>query len=218
MQQPRYVTKLLVRSFSKPNREGLIEFHPLKFNSKGKPIFNPESVRSFEFSIHDTLTNKAVAHIGLGKFVPNVPTIYDSKVDEVAAVNFFKTYKQSPFRLLFFASLSFLEKIGDNRFVCDEGEKDKGRAHKKQLRERLFFHTKPKSERGVFHNHALGFFPKLSFAELDKILAANKPVPHRLLPPESVLRKKRVRSYATLMWRKTKKDYAELRRKLRVKK
>lgn len=216
MQQPRYVTKLLVRSYSKPNREGLIEFHLLKFNSKGKPIFDPESVRSFEFSIHDTLTNKAVAHIELGKYRPNVPTISDSKVDEVAAINFFKTYRQSPFRLLFFASLSFFEKIGDKGFLCDEGEKDKGRSHAKQLRERLFFHTESQDKREIFHNHTLGFFPRLSFAELDKILAANKPVPHRLLPPESILRKRRAKSYATLMWRKTKEEYVKFRRKQKV--
>ncbi len=133
-----------------------------------------------------------------------------------AALKFFRTFKQSPFRLLFFASLSFMEKIGDKNFSSDMGEDDMGVAHKKQLRQKIFFESEQISIRQTLHNHTLGFFPRVSFSELDKILAANKVVPNRLLPPESVLRKVRAKSYAHLELKRLGKEKYKAMRKARM--
>ena len=212
MKSPRYVTKLIMRQYIGPEKSGSLEILPVKFDWKGKPIFNKDLIRSFEFSIKDTVAGKEVAYIDLGKLLEGRSTISSSREDSVAALKFYKTFKQSPFRLLLFASLSFMEKIGDKEFRSDVGELDAGKAHNKQLRQRLFFESEPMSTRTNFHDHTLGFFPRLSFSELDKILRSDKVVPLRLLPPESVLRKVRAKSYATLKFGANKEKYKTARK------
>jgi hypothetical protein len=216
MERQRYVTQFFLRRYKGTRGDSLLESVPLQFTSKGVPIFDPATVRAFELAIYDSVLGKDIASLVIGKLDPARTTFNSSGEDIEGAVRFFRTFRQSPFRLLLFSSLTLMEKIGDRRFVCDPGENDKGRSHKSQLRQRIFFETKPVSTRGIIHSHLLGFFPRLSFAELNKILAANKPVPHRLLSPESSLRKQRKRSYASITWKGTRKGYLDFRRAMKV--
>jgi hypothetical protein len=214
MEKQRYITRLLVREYEGPKRQGNIKYTNLNFDSNGRPVFDRKLVRSFEFSIFDHALGREVAFIEIGRFDPKVTTISNSRENQKAALSFFRTFRQSPFRLLLFSSFTFLKKINEKNFRSDSGSGDEGKAHEKQLRERLFFERDPKSKRGIFHDHDLGFFPTLSFSELDKILASNKAVPERLLPPESVLRKVRAKSFAALRFKNNKAKYKTARAKI----
>ena len=138
-----------------------------------------------------------------------------SSEELVPATRFFRTFKQSPFRLLLFSSCSILEKNGLHSFLSGEGTNDKGVSHRKQIRQRIFSHKRDKLGYNSFV-HKLGEFPRLSIPELKRILASNKPVPIRLLPPESVLRKVRANSYAALKLKHLGKAKYKAMRKARL--
>ncbi len=55
MQRQRYVTKLLMQQYVNPKKDNSFETLPVRFDYKGKPIFNRDLIRSFEFAINDTV-------------------------------------------------------------------------------------------------------------------------------------------------------------------
>ena len=170
----------------------------------------------FYFAIKHNASTKPVAHIYFsidgnqvgGPFLKiNVTSENKSLV-----LDFFKTFKQSPFRLLELAVFTLAKKKGVRYFFSDSGIIDSGRGHKKQIRQKIFRHV---FEKGVRNKdfHELGIFPKLELNSLVKILQAEKPVPIRLLPPESVLRKVRANSYAAFRLKRIgRKKYVAERR------
>ncbi len=189
----------------------------IKLNNSSISKLNIADWTSLTFSIEDKALQKNVANIQLNveeqQFSKRiVPYISSSGEDAFLAKNFFRTFRQSPFRLVLFSTLSFLEKNGIHSFGSDNGLNDAGVSHLKQIRQRIIVHKK---EFGMYDPflHKFGEFPRLSFDELSKILAANKVVPERLLPPESMLRSIRAKSYAHLELAKLgKKKYKQLRR------
>jgi hypothetical protein len=177
---------------------------------------NLENWKELTFLIRETVTKDPVAFvtfISRGKSLKhNVPQLATSGEDNFRALKFFRTFKQSPFRLVLFSSLTFLENQGVHSFLSGDGVEDVGLAHKKQIHQRIITHTK--TNFGYDKSfHQIGEFPRLDIIELGQILASNKPVPEKLLPPESILRKVRAKSYAHLEFEKLgKAKYKEMRR------
>ncbi len=186
----------------------------LNKNSLNKKDF--KNLHVFTVAIMDKKINRTVAFVRFdskGSFVNgSVPEIGLSGETLSLAKDFFKVFHQSPFRLVFFSALSYLEKNGVHSFRSDNGSFDRGVSHKKQVRQRIISHEKRWGKYSSLY-HSFGEFPRLSFNELDKVLAANKPVPLRLLPPESVLRNVRAKSYAHLeLGRMGKAKYKQMRK------
>ena len=144
-----------------------------------------------------------------------MPFLMTSKEDLALSTNFFKTFRQSPFRLLLFSSFSLLEKKGFSSFASGDGVGDNGVSHKKQIRQRIITHDNAYwgTNKSV---HIFGEFPRLSISELEKVLVANKTVPKRLLPSESILRKVRANSYAAFELKKLGKVKYKAMRKTKL--
>jgi len=175
-----------------------------------------KNLHVFTVAIMDKKINRTVAFVRFdskGSFVNgSVPEIGLSGETFSLAKDFFKVFHQSPFRLAFFSALSYLEKNGVHSFKSDNGSFDKGVSHKKQIRQRIIKHEKRWGRESSLY-HSFGEFPRLSFNELKSILAANRPVPTKFLPPESILRKVRAKSYAALKLKKLGiKKYKALRK------
>jgi hypothetical protein len=153
------------------------------------------------FSIKDASSKKRAAFLTFLIRPKDIkgprPYLSGSAEDTALATRFFRTFRQSPFRLLLFSSLSLLEKKGFHSFLAGEGVNDGGVAHKRQLRQRIISHER---ENGAYNEyfHRIGEFPRLSVPGLVRVLAANRPVPTRFLPPESARRRVRFSSYADL--------------------
>ncbi len=172
-----------------------------------KNVLNLEE--GFIFTIKHNLSRSPISHIyftlSKGEGRGPVLNLCGSSENRSLSLNFFKTFKQSPFQLLLFSTFSLAKRNKVNFFTSDKGMNDFGKSHKMQLKRRLFRHVK---ENGVYksHIHELGVFPKLSLTELERILAESKPVPVRLLPPTSPLRPVRVNSYAQLILKRIGKN------------
>jgi hypothetical protein len=197
---------------------------------KGKEVLlRPSSIEKIKladwkeltFLIREARTKEPVAfvrfnarHNSLGGEIPQLSTSGENKAK---ALNFFRTFKQSPFRLVLFSSMSFLEKRGVHYFFSGNGVEDGGVAHKKQIRQRIISHIRAYWGPGFDKStHKFGEFPRIEIKELRGILAANKSVPKRLLPPESVLRKVRAKSFAHLELKRLGKENYRQMRKLRL--
>jgi hypothetical protein len=178
--------------------------------------------RELNFVIKDSSTNSRVAYMN---FIIRHPALQGPRTylstsaeNSALALKFFKIYRQSPFRLLLFSSLSTLEKNGFPSFFSGDGVNDNGAAHKRQLRQKIFFHER---EGGLFHVafHKIGEFPRLSLSQLQRILALGKQVPKYLLEPSSPLRKVRAKSFAALTLKRLgKSKYRASRKLMRAKK
>lgn len=188
MEQPRFVLDL-----SGLTREGKrIPLSPYLVEN-----FKIEEWSKIIFSIKETATTKPAAVVTFrlyGNSNATPPFLLRSSEENSLALAFFRTFKQSPFRLLLFSSLSFLEKKGLTRFVAENGKNDAGVAHKKQIQQGIFSHASKKKDQEL-NIHIMKDFPKLSFEEFNRILAQNIPVPTRLLEPSSPLRKIRATSF-----------------------
>jgi len=181
------------------------------------PNMNLSDWISLTFSIEDKELMKKVADIQISvesqQFSKKiVPYVASSMEDPLLAKNFFRTFRQSPFRLVFFTTLSFLEKKGVHSFSSDNGLGYSGVAHLRQVRQRIITHKRRMGMYEAF-THQFGEFPRISISELDKVLATNTVVPKRLLPSESILRSVRAKSYAHLKLKKLgKAKYKEMRK------
>ncbi|MFA6268619.1 MAG: hypothetical protein WCW13_01170 [archaeon] len=141
--------------------------------------------------------------------------ITSSSQNKMRVLDFFRVFRQSPFRLLLLSTFSIAKKTGATKFFSGSGMGDFGQAHRKQEAEGLFKHVKfvgPSTD--TFHE--LGVFPSLSVSELSSILKREKPVPKRLLSPSSPLRKVRAASYVKLKLNRLGKTKYEASKKLRV--
>lgn len=175
--------------------------------------------RELTFTINNSVANKPAA---FATFLIRPPSEKEPKLylstsgeEEALALNFFRTYKQSPFRLLLFSSLSLFERNGFHTFMSGDGVHDNGISHKKQVRQRIFSHVKVNGKINQYI-HRIGEFPRVDFSQVRDVLAKNEPVPSRLLPPESILRKARAKSYAALKFEKLGKAKYRAMRKLRL--
>jgi len=186
-----------------------------------KSVLSSESAlaEGFYFIIQENSTRSPVAHIYFSVSRSTgrpVLKLVGSSEKRLAAARFFRTFRQSPFRLLLFSAFSLAKRNGVRFFISDGGSDDFGRGHKSQLREKLFRHANRKDFPENLHE--FGTFPNLGVGELAKILQKETVVPKRLLPPSSVLRRVRAKSYAAFKLKRVgRKKYVVERRVNRIK-